>query len=251
MSIKIVSVTRLDLQVATLIYQNLEVATLSYSNPSITTAFFDPNAPNRFVHELAAAVDDYLINVSLAKTDAMNASDAYVWALSKAVDEITTLTDAFLMEVDKSLVDTATVAEIFRLSLNKVFADNDTSVTDSFDVRTIKSTNDLVIASELFSMVTSYVRHFIDYVSMDDFVGFDKQYNGVKHNVVGATDAINYISTTKRVADSTSFAADLVIMQYSKGATDAAIVSDAFNVSYVPGNLMLLNNIPFNESTLG
>jgi len=379
MSIKIVSVNRIQLQVATLVYQQLEVAALSYNQPEIGTAYFDPNAPNRFIHDISTVVDGYLVNVSLAKADSVStASDTYEWALNKAVGEIVDLLDTNTLGIHKPLSDPAVVTDIFRLALNKVFADN-AYLSDVFDVTTIKAFNDSVASSDTFDLVANYVRHFQDYVALDDFAGIDKFYNGTKHNIVGTVDhttlalsilkadtmstvdMLNHINTDKKLGDTVMFAdalrkvlvhvlidaplvtetlrtvltkhlndatgvladqiaisgtldksdaigvltllkksiitklidsavtvdqvaksmhkfftdavavddafgfmdqatlhkgnvtvlSDLLSIQSSKEATDVAIVSDAFNVSYVPGNLMLFNNIPFNESTFG
>ena len=248
MPIKIVSVTSLQLQVATLVYKNLGVGALAYNNPSIGTAHFDPNAPNRVYHEIASVVDQYFINTSLGRSESFITSDSNVYAMQKAVADIMALVETVSFNTNKILVDAATVTEVLALALNKVFEDN-TSLSDLSVLQYIKNTSDSVNTADTTSIVTQYARQFNDAVAMDDSVGVDKFYNQVKHNVANVLDntAIQ-LSTIRAESLNTS---DIVNLHASKKAIDAAIVSDAFNVSYVPGNLMLFNNIPFNESTFG
>jgi len=388
MAIKIGLLERVNLEVAALVYQQLEVAnlayvklevgTLTYSDPEMTNVFLDPDTKNRILHDLASVSEDYFAHISLAKHESLSAPDTYALALNKAVGEVIGVIEASVLDIRKPLLDGSVVTDIFRLALHKVFADN-TFLSDVFDVTTIKAFNDSVASSDTFDLVASYVRHFQDYVALDDFAGIDKFYNGTKHNIVGTVDhttlalsilkadtmstvdMLNHINTDKALSDTVMFAdslrkvmihvlvdaplvtetvrsilikplsdatgeladqvalsntlnksdatsvltllkksiiskiidsavtvdqvaktmhkfftdavavddafgfmdqatlhkgnvtviSDLLSIQSSKEATDVAIVSDAFNVSYVPGNLMLFNNIPFNESTFG
>jgi len=229
MPIKIVSVTTSDL-VASLVYKNLGVGTLSYNNPSITTAYFDPNAPNRLLFDIASVVDVFTLNVSLNKTETFITSDNNTYAMQKAVADIISLVEAVSFNTNKILLDTPTVTEVFTLALTKVFQEN-FSTSDFSVLQYLKNASDSVSTSDAFSKVTLFVRQLADAVAIDDAVGVDKFHNTVKNNVVSA--------------------ADIVAIQLNTARADAAIVSDAINVSYVPGNLMLLNNIPFNESTFG
>ena len=229
MPIKIVSVTTSDL-VASLVYKNLGVGTLSYNNPSITTAYFDPNAPNRLLFDIASVVDVFTLNVSLNKTETFITSDNNTYAMQKAVADIIGLVEAVSFNTNKILLDTPTVTEVFTLALTKVFQEN-FSTNDSSVLQYLKNASDSVNTSDALSKVTLFVRQLADAVAIDDAVGVDKFHNTVKNNVVSA--------------------ADIVAIQLNTARADAAIVSDAINVSYVPGNLMLLNNIPFNESTFG
>jgi len=243
MSIKIVSVNRIQLQVATLVYQQLEVATLSYNSPEFATAIIDPNAPNRIVHDISTVVDAYLVNVTLAKADAVGTPDVYAIALNKAVGEIIGVVEASVLDIRKALLDPAVVADIFRLALNKVFADN-TYLSDVFDVTTIKAFNDSVASSDAFEIVANYVRQFQDYVVLDDFAGIDKFYTGTKQNFAGvvdhtafalsvlkhdatsASDILNYVNTDKVFHDAMGFA-DALRKVSVHMLVDAPLISDA------------------------
>ena len=257
MSIKIVSVNRIDLQVANLVhkqlkvavlaYEQLQVGTLTYANPSVNTVILEPNSSNRIVHDISNVVDNYFVNVSLAKSDSVStASDTYLWALNKAVGEIVDLVDSSVLGVHKALIDPAVVADIFRLALNKVFADN-TYLSDVFDVTTIKAINDAVATADAFEMVVEYVRHFQDYVALDDSAGIDKFYTGTKQNFVGpvdqaafalsvlkydttsATDLLNYINTNKAFYENVEFADSLRKVSLHV-LIDAPLVSDVSNM---------------------
>ena len=238
MPIKIVSVTTSDLVaslvynnlVASLTYNDLGVGTLSYNNPSITTAYFDPNAPNRLLFDIASVVDVFTLNVSLNRTETFITSDNNTYAMQKAVADIISLIEAVSFNTNKILLDTPTVTEVFTLALTKVFQEN-FSTSDSSVLQYLKNASDSLSTSDTFNKVTIFVRQLADAVAIDDAVGVDKFHNTVKNNVVSA--------------------ADIVAIQLNTARADAAIVSDAINVSYVPGNLMLFNNISFNESTFG
>lgn len=238
MPIKIVSVTTSDLVaslvynnlVASLTYNDLGVGTLSYNNPSITTAYFDPNAPNRLLFDIASIVDVFTLNVSLNRTETFITSDNNTYAMQKAVADIISLIEAVSFNTNKILLDTPTVTEVFTLALTKVFQEN-FSTSDSSVLQYLKNASDSLSTSDTFNKVTIFVRQLADAVAIDDAVGVDKFHNTVKNNVVSA--------------------ADIVAIQLNTARADAAIVSDAINVSYVPGNLMLFNNISFNESTFG
>jgi len=197
MAIKIGSLKRINLEVASLIYQKLEVANLAYAKPEVGTltyldpefsdVYLDPDTKNKVTHEISVIMDSYFVSVSLAKTDNTSAVDTYAIALRKAVEEIVNLGDTSLLNITKNVLDESVVTDIVRLSINKAFDDN-ASMSEHFNVQTIKTFNDSMVSSDLFNMVVDYVRKFEDYIAIDDFAGIDKYYNGAKHNVVGAID---------------------------------------------------------------
>jgi hypothetical protein len=249
MAIKIVSITSLQLEVATLVYKNLKVNALAYNNPSIGTAFIDPNSPNRIIYEIADVVDQYFINTSLGRSESFITSDSNVYAMQKAVADIVALVETLSFNTNKILVDAATVTEIFRLALNKTFSEN-TNISDSSILNFTKNNNDSVSGLDVISIVKQYARQFNDVVAVDDFFGIDKFYSQIKHNVASASDTTSLLISSKK-NESISTADAIQYIQSFKKVIDAPIVSDTINVSYAAGNLMLFNNIPFNESTFG
>jgi len=231
------------LELASLTYINLEVGTLTYRDPEFTSVYLDPDSKNKILHDISLVTERYFSHVTLGKFDDVSTPDTYEWALNKAVGEIVDLLDTNTLDIHKVFLDPAVVADVFRLALHKVFADN-SYMSDVFDVTTIKAVNDSMAASDAFDIVASYVRHFQDYVVLDDFAGIDKFYTGtkqnfagvvdhtafalsvLKHDVTSATDILNYVNTGKVFHDNMGFAEALRKVSIHM-LVDAPLVSDA------------------------
>lgn len=176
-----------QLKIASLVYTELGLSKLTYVDPIVGTAYIDYNPSNKILHDVSVIVEQYLIDISLSKVDNMSATDVYAIAIEKAASDLAGVVDHYSVDVSKGITDRSVVLDALRVAINKAFHDA-VGTPDSLDITTIKSVNDSLVSTDVFSLVVDYVRRFSDYMSIDDFAGIDKYYNGVKHNVVGTLD---------------------------------------------------------------
>ena len=219
------SLAYVQLKIASLVYTELGLSKLTYVNPIVDTVYLDPTPKNKILHEIAVVVEQYLIDVTLNKEDSTSATDAYAIAIEKAAHDIVGVVDHYSFGVSKGITDSSVVLDALRVSIDKAFHDA-VAVPDSVDIVTIKNVNDSLVSTDVFSMVTDYVRRFSDFLSIDDFAGIDKYYNGVKHNVVGTLDFATF--ALSMLKEDTVGAFDVIdSISTGKNLNDAVALSEA------------------------
>ena len=214
-----------QLKIASLVYTELGLSKLTYVDPIVGTAYIDYNPSNKILHDVSVIVEQYLIDISLSKVDNMSATDVYAIAIEKAASDLVGVVDHYSVDVSKGITDRSVVLDALRVAINKAFHDA-VGTPDSLDITTIKSVNDSLVSTDVFSLVVDYVRRFSDYMSIDDFAGIDKYYNGVKHNVVGTLDFAAF--ALSMLKEDTVGAFDVIdTISTGKNLNDAVALSEA------------------------
>jgi len=222
---KVGSLSYVQLKIASLVYTELGLSKLTYVNPIVDTAYLDPNPTNKILHDISVIVEQYLIDVTLNKDDSTSATDAYAIAIAKAAHDIVGIADHYVVDLTKNVTDYSVVLDALRVSIEKAFHDV-VVVPDSIDILTIKNVNDSLVSTDVFNMVVDYVRRFSDFMSIDDFAGIDKYYNGVKHNVVGTLDFATF--ALSMLKEDTVGAFDVIdSISTGKNLNDAVALSEA------------------------
>lgn len=248
MPIKPTDVKILSAQIADTLYTKVVVDSIKYMSADATGINYQSTEPedividydpkNRIVHDIAEIVQTFAWNVHKELEDSVDVPDHSAWDLSKdAAHDIVEVIEFYAASVNKVLQDTASVEQLVRLILTKEF-DDYLVTTDAYRLDTELGKYDAVVTQDAFSRVVSFVRHFQDYLSVDDFAGIDKYFTGVKTNVAGAIDHSDY-AFVKTLKD-TSIASDITQLLTTKNFYDFVNIPDEY--------LFQLEKV-FNDST--
>jgi hypothetical protein len=248
MPIKPTDIKILSAQIADTLYTEVVVDAIRYMSADATDINYQSTEPedividydpkNRIVHDIAEIVQTFAWNVHKELDDSVDVPDHSAWDLSKdAAHDIVEAIELYAASVNKVLHDTASVEQLVRLILTKEF-DDYLLTSDAYTLDTELGKYDAVVTQDAFSRVVSFVRHFQDYLSVDDFAGIDKYFTGVKTNVAGAIDHSDY-AFVKTLKD-TSIASDITLLLTTKNFYDPVNIPDEY--------LFQLEKV-FNDST--
>ena len=160
--------------------------------------------------------------------DSAGVPDHSAWDMSKdAAHDIVTAIDLYAASINKPLKDAAIVKELVRLILTKQF-DDYLVTSDAYKLDTELGKFDVVLMQDAFDRTVSFVRHFQDYVTVDDWAGIDKHFTGVKTNFAGVVDHSDYAFA--KVLKDVNILSDITLLITNKAFFNSVTIPDAYLV---------------------
>ena len=204
---------------------------------------------HKVFHDTVAMDDmfDFMGQVAVTKNNVMSVSDVLVFLSSKDFADVALVNDVLSKTVTHPMVDSSSVSDVVALLVRNYLSDSISGMVDhTILASSLKKSDAVNMLTALRKSITTTLADAAITVEMHrkDIAKFFS-------DAVAVDDAFDFLDQAVIHNGNVTIVSDLLNIQSSKGATDVAIVSDAINVSYIPGNLMLFNNIQFNESTFG
>lgn len=238
MPIKPTDLKILSAQIADTIYTDIVVARINYVAADVTGISYQSTEPedividydpkNRIVHDIAQIAQTFAWNVHKELEDSAGVPDHSAWEMSKdAAHDIVAAIDSHTTLVHKSFDDPTIVEELVRLILTKQF-DDYLVTTDAYALDTELGKFDAVLMQDAFDRTVSFVRHFQDYVTVDDWAGIDKYFTGVKTNFAGVVDHSDYAFA--KVLKDVNILSDITLLITNKAFFDSVTIPDAYLV---------------------
>jgi hypothetical protein len=204
-------------EIADLIYESIDFSRIANVSPE-----------NVIKNELLAVADEFLVSVTKHLTDGSSVEEHLVLALEKLFNDIITVSESLVFNLAQyhehvnTLLDRVS-ATLIKNASETIRAGDDSTLTLGKGFSEYPGVVDNFILSSLYS------RHFYDYISLDDFAGIDKYYNGTKHNISFVSDSSSF--TYGKSFDDNFISTDYVETFYTKNKSDEVTSTDSFDYS--------------------
>lgn len=238
MPIKPIDIKILSAQIADTIYTDIVashinyvaagITDINYQNTELEDIIVDYDPKSKILHDIAEIAQTFVWSAHKKLEDSAGVPDRSTWDMSKdAAHDIVTAIDLYAASINKSFEDTAIAEELVRFILTKQF-DNYLVTTDAYALGAELSKFDAVLIQDAFDRTVSFVRHFQDYVTIDDWVGIDKHFTGVKTNFAGAVDHSDYVFA--KVLKDVNILSDIALLITNKAFFDSVVIPDTYLV---------------------
>lgn len=214
------------------------IAVLSYEQPVVSGIELDYKALNRVIWDGASLLETLSISLSRSITpENLLIEEQISIVLGRIVTDITSVLETSTLQFEKHVIDPAVITDALYKSLNKVLDAELLPAQDTIALRTVLNKQHEVFVTDTFNRVVQYLRHFNDYVAIDDWAGIDKYYTGTKHNIATAVDNASVVFNL--VKHDESWLIDALSLLTTKSATEVLPVID----NLVVASSLLKNDI--------
>jgi len=204
-------------EIADLIYENIDFSRIANVSPE-----------NVIQNELLPIADEFLVAVTKSFADNTSVEEHLIFALEKLFNDTITASESLAFSLAQYQEHVNTVLDRVSAALIKT-ASETVSTSDDSTLTLGKRFSEFPAAIDNVALSSLFSRHFYDYVSIDDFAGIDKYYNGTKHNISFVSDFSSF--TYSKPFNDSFISTDYVETFYTKNKFDEVTSTDSFDYS--------------------
>lgn len=204
-------------EIAKIIYENINFSEVSYGSPE-----------NVIQNELLTVADEFLVAINKKAADKVVTTELLIVALEKLFNDVAHVSENLSFKLASYHEHVNTVLDNVAAAFIKKASDVITA-TDRSELRPSKGFSHFLNTADNFTLSSIYSRNFHDYISIDDFAGIDKYYNGTKHNITFVSDSSSF--AYGKSFDDNFISTDYVETFYTKNKFDEVTSIDSFDYS--------------------